>query len=126
MVSVILICMLLFKSVFQVIHYLLFFLGLRSHRVPKIENYLWGCFRIQDELKKLAINVSRETIRKIIADYRKSGEIKSNLSWKRFLTAQWESLFACDFFTVDLFGFKQFYVLFGASGFIGGAMPFCS
>lgn len=28
----------------------------------KIENYLWGRKRIQDELEKISIDVSRETI----------------------------------------------------------------
>jgi hypothetical protein len=44
-------------------------------REMKIDNYTWGCQRIHDELKKISIDVSRETIRKVIQDYRKSGEI---------------------------------------------------
>ncbi len=36
----------------------------------KIDNYLWGCKRIQDELEKVSIDISRETIRKVIQDYR--------------------------------------------------------
>lgn len=51
----------------------------------KIDNYLWGCKRIQDELVKVSIDISRETIRKVIQDYRKSGDIKPNYSWNRFL-----------------------------------------
>jgi hypothetical protein len=78
----------------------------------KIENYLWGCKRIQDELEKISIDVSRETIRKVIQDFRKSGDIKPNYSWNRFLKSHWQSLFACDFFTVDILGFKRFYVFF--------------
>ena len=78
----------------------------------KINNYLWGCKRIQNELEKLSIDISRETIRKVIQDYRKSGEIKPNYSWSKFLKSHWQSLFACDFFTVDIFGFKRFYVFF--------------
>ncbi|MDA3810106.1 MAG: hypothetical protein PF518_07190 [Spirochaetaceae bacterium] len=66
----------------------------------KIDNYLWGCKRIQDEFSKISIDISRETIRKVIQDYRKSGEIKPNYSWSRFLKSHWQSLFACDFFTV--------------------------
>jgi hypothetical protein len=61
----------------------------------KIDNYLWGCKRIQDELEKISIDISRETIRKVIQDYRKSGEIKPNYSWSRFLKSHWQSLFAC-------------------------------
>ena len=78
----------------------------------KNENFLWGVFRMQDELRKINVDISRETIRKVLTDYRSSGEIKPNLSWSRFLKAHWESLFACDFFTVDLLGFKRFYVFF--------------
>jgi len=44
-------------------------------RDMKIDNYLWGCKRIQDELEKISIDISREAIRNIIPDYRKSGEI---------------------------------------------------
>ena len=78
----------------------------------KIENYLWGCKRIQDELVKISIDISRETIRKVIQDYRKCGDIKPNYSWSRFLRSHWQSLFACDFFTADIFGFKRFYIFF--------------
>ncbi len=78
----------------------------------KIDNYHWGCKRIQDELAKVSIDVSRETIRKVILDYRHSGDIKPNYSWSRFLKSHWNSLFICDFYTVDIFGFKRFYVFF--------------
>lgn len=81
-------------------------------RDMKNSNFLWGIFRIHDELKKVNVDVSRETIRKTIANYRKTGEIKPNLSWSKFLKAQWDSLFACAFFTVDLFGFSRLYVFF--------------
>ena len=69
-------------------------------------------YRIQDELRKINIDISRETIRKVLADYRANGEIKPNLSWATFLNAHWDSLFACDFFTVDMFGFSRLYVFF--------------
>ncbi|MCL2722371.1 MAG: integrase core domain-containing protein [Treponema sp.] len=78
----------------------------------KKENILWGTRRIRDELKKLCIDVSHETISKIIRRFRKTGDIKPVLSWKRFLSAHWNSLFACDFFTADIFGLKRFYVFF--------------
>ena len=81
-------------------------------RDMKNSNYLWGVYRIQDELRKINVDISRETIRKVLADYRASGEIKPNLSWATFLKAHWDSLFACDFFTVDLFGFSRLYVFF--------------
>ncbi len=73
---------------------------------------LWGVYRIQDEVHKINVSVSRETIRKVLTVYRLTGEIKPNLTWSKFLKAHWESLFACDFFTVDLFGFSRLYVFF--------------
>ncbi|QEN04225.1 hypothetical protein EW093_05730 [Thiospirochaeta perfilievii] len=55
----------------------------------KIDNYLWGCLRIRDELIKLNIDISRETIRKIISDFRKQNIIKPNYSWSTFLKSHW-------------------------------------
>ncbi|MDR0443348.1 MAG: hypothetical protein LBH44_08095, partial [Treponema sp.] len=78
----------------------------------KNENRLWGARRIRDELLKLSIDVSHETISKIIQHFRKTGDVKPALSWKRFFSSHWKTLFACDFFTVDIFGFKRFYVFF--------------
>jgi transposase InsO family protein len=78
----------------------------------KKENYLWGLRRIRDELKKLSLDVSHETIAKVLRGSRKTGDLKPNLSWKKFLSAHWNSLFACDFFTVTAFGFLTFYVFF--------------
>ena len=46
----------------------------------KKENLLWGARRIRDELKKLSIEVSHETISKILNHFRKKGDIKPNLS----------------------------------------------
>jgi len=78
----------------------------------KIENYLSTCKRIQDELEKISIDISREIIRKVIQYFRKSGEIKPNYSWSISLKSHWQSLYACVFFTIDIFGFKRFYVFF--------------
>ena len=78
----------------------------------KKENPLWGLRRIRDELVKISIEVSHETISKVLQHFRKTGDIKPTLSWKQFLTARWKTLFACDFFTADIFGFKRFYVFF--------------
>jgi transposase InsO family protein len=78
----------------------------------KKENLTWGSRRIRDELKNLFINVSHETISKIIQHHRKIGVIKPTLAWKRFLSSHWETLFACDSFTIDTFGYKRFYVFF--------------
>jgi len=78
----------------------------------KNENILWGIKRIQGELLKLDISLDKKTISSILKDFRRKGKIKSSLTWKKFIKAHLESLFACDFFTVDtLFG-KRFYVFF--------------
>jgi transposase InsO family protein len=78
----------------------------------KINNYTWGVRRIRDELLKLSINVSHETVRRVLAHYRKTGDIKPSGAWKRFLSSQWQSIFASDFLTVDSFAFTRFYVFF--------------
>ena len=78
----------------------------------KKENFLWGARRIRDELKKLSIRVSHETISKVLRHFRKNGDIQPTLSWKRFLLSHWKTLFACDFFTVTAFGMVTYYVFF--------------
>jgi transposase InsO family protein len=78
----------------------------------KQENILWGARRIRDELKKLRIEVSHETISKILRRFRKTGALQPTLSWKRFLSAHWNSLFACDFFTATTFSMVTWYVFF--------------
>ncbi len=78
----------------------------------KRDNYSWGYDRIVGALMNLSFDVSRDTVRRTIQTARKSGLIKPSGSWKRFLTSHWNSLFACDFFTVDTFGFKRFYIFF--------------
>jgi hypothetical protein len=67
------------------------------------ENYLWGTRRIRDELRKLSLEVSHETISKTLRYFRKTGGILPAFSWKKFLGSHWNSLFACDFFTATTF-----------------------
>ena len=77
----------------------------------KQENYLWGCKKIANELKKINIDIHYTTVNKIIQNFRKQGRIQSNGSWKRFMKMHWDSLFAMDFMTIDtLFG-KWLYLL---------------
>jgi hypothetical protein len=78
----------------------------------KNENPSWGLRRIRDELKKLSINLSHQTISKILQGFRKKRLIKPTGAWKKFITTNWESIFSCDYSTVDIFGFKRFYVFF--------------
>jgi transposase len=49
----------------------------------KRENYLWGARRIRDELKKLAFDVSHETVARVLNHCRKTGDLKPDLSWRR-------------------------------------------
>ena len=77
----------------------------------KMENQLWGCHRIADELKKLGIELNPTTVNRIIQTFRKQGKIQPTGSWKSFLKSHWNSLFGMDFMTIDtLFG-KRFYLL---------------
>ena len=78
----------------------------------KKDNFSWGSRHIRDELKKLFITVSHETINKTINYFIKTGDIKPTLSWTRFISSHLETLFSCDFLTIDIFGFKRYYVFF--------------
>lgn len=77
----------------------------------KVENQLWGCHRIADELKKLGIDLNPTTVNRIIQTFRNQGSIQPSGSWSRFLKSHWNTLFSMDFMTIDtLFG-KRFYLL---------------
>jgi hypothetical protein len=78
----------------------------------KLDSRLWSSRSIANELKKLAFDVSHTTVGKLIAAFYRDGTLKPLRSWKTFLSSHWNSLFACDFFTADIFGFKRFYVFF--------------
>ncbi|THB62677.1 MAG: hypothetical protein D6B26_07030 [Spirochaetaceae bacterium] len=75
-------------------------------------NPSYGYLRIAGELKKLAIDVSTETIRRVLKDGYKKGDLPPTGTWKQFLKLHWDSLFCCDLFTVDTLMFKRFYVFF--------------
>ena len=78
----------------------------------KKKNYLWGYRRISYEMKKLDFSVSKDTVCRIIQKGRKDGTILPNGSWKRFLKSHWDSLFCCDFMTVETVFQKRFYIFF--------------
>lgn len=77
------------------------------------ENPTWGHRRIQGELDRLGYQIAASTVWKILHQAgvdpapRRSGP-----TWRQFLTAQAESMIACDFFTVDTVFLKRIYVLF--------------
>jgi putative transposase len=76
----------------------------------------WGYARIQGELKKLGITVAINTIKKILirngfhpSPWRTKGD------WATFMKRHMDTLWACDFFTKDVWtvgGKVTFYVLF--------------
>jgi len=72
--------------------------------------YHWGYDRIVGELKKLNISVSRDTVKRTIQSGRREGSIHPDGSWGRFIKSHLDSLFACDFLTVDTFFGTRFYV----------------
>ena len=77
----------------------------------KNENRMWGVGKIQGELLKLSIDLSESTIRRVLADFRRQGKIQASLSWRTFLRAHIDSLYAMDFLTVDTVFGRRFYVL---------------
>ena len=66
------------------------------------ENRTWGAKRIQGELLKLGLQVSKSAIQKYIAEVRKSLPSKQN--WSTFLRNHASQIWACDFLqTYDIF-----------------------
>ncbi len=68
----------------------------------KNNNLYWGYLRIQGELLKLSIKLDKITIRNILLDFRRRGKIRKGLTWSKFLKSQIKSIYAMDFFTVDM------------------------
>ena len=62
----------------------------------KNDNLLWGVKRIQGELLKLDFSLSTKTIRKILKGFRRRGKIRKSLTWKKFLEAQIQYIYAMD------------------------------
>ncbi len=77
------------------------------------ENPRWGYRRIGGELRKLGPQVSATSVRSLL---KRSGippaPRRSGPSWRTFLRAQAQGVFACDFLTVDTVRLRRFYVLF--------------
>ncbi len=77
----------------------------------KQENHLWGCRRIADELQMLNISIHYSTVNRILQTYRKDGKLQPNGSWRKFLKAHWQSLYAADFINIDTIFGKRWYLL---------------
>jgi transposase InsO family protein len=76
----------------------------------KLDNYLWGCKKISNELKKINIEIHYTTVNRIISTFRKQALIQPNGSWKKFLKIHWDLLFAMDFMTIDTIFGKRFFL----------------
>jgi putative transposase len=76
------------------------------------ENSSWGYLRIVGELRRLSIDISATSVRKILADaVLPPAPRRDRQSWRAFLRAHGESILACDFFTVDTVWLRRLYVL---------------
>ena len=77
----------------------------------------WGYTRIRDTLRGLKIEIGRTTVATMLA---KAGiepapERNRKRSWAHFLKSHWETLYACDFFSVEtlgVFGTVRYMVFF--------------
>jgi transposase InsO family protein len=70
------------------------------------KNRLWGAEKIQGELLKLGIKVSKRTIQKYMKKVRK----RSGQNWRTFLKNHAHEIWACDFTTVTSLFFKPIYI----------------
>jgi putative transposase len=72
-----------------------------------MENPGWGYTKIRDALRTgLAIEIGRTTVADILAaaGIEPAPEREKKRTWKQFMKAHWESLSACDFFSVEVLG----------------------
>ena len=77
----------------------------------KQANLRWGCRKIQGELRKLGIIVSKSTIAKILAQNGFSpAKKKFERTWLNFLSNHTKRYLACDFMVVDTLFLERLYV----------------
>jgi len=83
-----------------------------------LANEGWGYTKIRDALLNgLKIEIGRTTVANILKEARiePAPERERNRTWKRFMKMHWDTLYACDFFSVEalgLFGTVRYMVLF--------------
>jgi transposase InsO family protein len=72
------------------------------------QNADWGYGHIHGELKGLGYKVSWQTVRRVMLDHGllPDPDRPYKTTWKDFVSAQWESLAACDFFSCEALGLK--------------------
>ena len=70
------------------------------------ENTGWGYTKIRDALRGLKIDVGRTTVGKILKDagIEPAPERRKKRTWGSFIKSHWDSLYACDFFSVEVLG----------------------
>jgi len=77
-------------------------------RKISLENPLWGSPRIQGELSKLGIEVSKSTVEKYMAKRRRG---PPSQPWKNFLAVHSKEIVALDTFVVPTIAFRLLYVI---------------
>ena len=70
------------------------------------ENITWGYTKIRDAMRGLKIDIGRTTVANILAEagIEPAPERTRKRTWKHFITSHWDTLYACDFFTVESLG----------------------
>ena len=70
------------------------------------DNPGWGYTRIRDALRGLKIEIGRTTVANLLAQagIEPAPERNRKRTWKQFLRSHWETLYACDFFSVEILG----------------------
>jgi putative transposase len=80
------------------------------------ENRTWGYDRIQRVLRNLGYHIADSTVAKVLKTHgiEPALDRQRTPSWSTFLKAHWDSIFATDFTTVEVWtrtGLVRFYVL---------------
>ena len=70
------------------------------------EDLGWGYTKIRDALRGLKIEIGRTTVATILSDagLEPAPERLRKRTWKHFLQSHWQTLYACDFFSVETLG----------------------
>ena len=78
------------------------------------ENPHWGSKKIQGEMLKLGLRVSRSTVARLLRrqGLRPPQDHRRSPTWSQFLGQYKDFIWACDFFTVTTARLRTFYVLF--------------
>ena len=80
------------------------------------ENSTWGCDRIQGALANVGYHISDTTVENVLKAHgiEPAPKRQQSTSWSTFLKAHWDSLFATDFTTVEVWttsGLVTYYVM---------------